>query len=72
MYWRTGYFNISHSDVLFCPHLQKKEVISTDSEQGLQGTNLAYDYVSQLYLRTNVGDTARESSSRIWEKKNGE
>jgi hypothetical protein len=56
--------------VKYCPHLPKKEVISTITEQRLITSNLGYDYVSQLYLRKSVGDTVRETSSRIWEKKN--
>ncbi len=55
----------------FCPHLPEKQVIKTVSEQRLLTTSLGYDYVSQLYLRITVGDTARETSSRIWQKKDG-
>lgn len=55
----------------FCPHLPDKQVIKTVSEQRLLTPNLGYDYVSQLYLRTSVGDTARETSARIWQKKDG-
>ena len=57
--------------VQFCPHLPKKQVIETVTEQRLLQADLGYDYVSQLYLRTSVGDTARETSSRIWQKKDG-
>ncbi|WP_370392381.1 hypothetical protein [uncultured Winogradskyella sp.] len=57
--------------VQFCPHLPKKEVINTVTEQRLLSSELGYDYVSQLYLRKSVGDTVRETSSRIWELKDG-
>ncbi len=57
--------------VQFCPHLPKKEVVSTVSEQRLLTTDLAFDYVSQLYLRKSLGDTVRETSARIWKKKDG-
>ena len=55
----------------FCPHLPKKEIIETTSEQRLFGSNIGYDYVTQLYLRKSAGDTLRETSSKIWENKNG-
>ncbi len=57
--------------VQFCPHLPKKQVIETITEQKLLTSKIGYDYVSQLYLRVSVGDTVRETSSKIWEKKNG-
>lgn len=57
--------------VQFCPHLPRKEVIQTSTEQRLFSENFGYDYVSQLYLRKSQGDTLRETSSRIWENKNG-
>ena len=57
--------------VQFCPHLPKKEVINTVTEQKLLSLELSYDYVSQLYLRKSVGDTIRETSSRIWQLKGG-
>ncbi|ASV30218.1 hypothetical protein [Maribacter cobaltidurans] len=56
---------------MFCPHLPQKEVIGTITEQRLLATDLGYDYVSQIYLRKSVGDTARETSARIWERKKG-
>ncbi|TBW29980.1 hypothetical protein [Gramella sp. KN1008] len=55
----------------FCPHLPKKEVIETTTEQKLLTSKLGYDYVSQLYIRKSIGDTVRETSSKIWEKRNG-
>lgn len=58
--------------VQFCPHLPKKEVINTITEQRLLSVNLGYDYVSQLYLRKSVGDTVRETSTRIWKLKDDE
>lgn len=57
--------------VQFCPHLPKKEVINTVTEQSLLSSDLGYDYVSQLYLRKSVGDTIKETSSRIWKLKDG-
>jgi hypothetical protein len=58
--------------VQFCPHLPAKEVIETETEQRLISSTLGYDYVSQLYLRHSLGDTVRETSSRIWQLKNNE
>ena len=57
--------------VQYCPHLPKKQVIETSTEQRLLLPDLGYDYVSQLYLRKSLGDTVRETSSRIWKKKEG-
>lgn len=51
--------------VQFCSHLPKKEVVQTVTEQRLLSSELGYDYVSQLYLRKSVGDTVRETASRI-------
>lgn len=58
--------------VQFCPHLPKKDVIDTETEQRLLSSTLGYDYVTQLYLRKSLGDTIRETSSRIWKFKNNE
>lgn len=58
--------------IAYCPHLPKKQVIETTSEQRLLTPTLGYDYVSQLYLRQNKTDTIRETSSTIWENKNGQ
>ena len=58
--------------VQFCPHLPKKDVIKTETEQRLLSSTLGYDYVCQLYLRKSLGDTVRETTSRIWELKNNE
>ena len=58
--------------VQFCSHLPKKEVIQTVTEQKLLSSELGYDYVSQLYLRKSVGDTVRETASRIWILKNND
>jgi hypothetical protein len=71
---RFGEPSVSFSyDLLtqFCPHLPKKEVIETTTEQRLFNPGLGYDYVSQLYLRKSLGDTVRETSTKIWEKKDG-
>lgn len=57
--------------VQFCRHLPKKEVIHTVTEQRLLSSELGFDYVTQLYLRKSVGDTVRETNSRIWKLKNG-
>lgn len=54
----------------FCPHLPKKDIIQTVTEQRLLSTELGYDYVSQLYLRKSLNDTIRETSSRIWKLEN--
>lgn len=53
------------------PHLPKKNIIETYHDQKLLNKNLGYDYVSQKYISTITGDTMRETSSRIWELKNG-
>ena len=58
--------------VQFCPHLPKKDVIETETEQRLLSSTLGYDYVSQLYLRESLGDTVRETTSRIWRLENNE
>ena len=58
--------------VQFCPHLPKKQVIETETEQRLISPTIGYDYVSQLYLRKSVGDTVRETASRIWKFRNNE
>jgi hypothetical protein len=64
--------NMSYEQLIqFCPHLPKKEVLNTVTEQRLLSSESGYDYVSQLYLRKSVGDTVRETSSRIWELKDG-
>jgi hypothetical protein len=55
----------------FGPHLPKKHVIETYNDQNLLNNNLGYDYVSQKYISTLTGDTMRETSSRLWEMKNG-
>lgn len=55
----------------FCPHLPKKLIIETITEQRLLSPQLGYDFVSQLYLRKSLGDTVRETTSRIWEHKDG-
>lgn len=56
----------------FCPHLPKKQIIESVTEQRLLNPSQGYDFVSQTFLRSNGKDTLRETSSRIWEKKNGE
>lgn len=53
----------------FCPHLPKKNVVTTFSDQKLINSNVGYDFVSQLYVNIK-GDTIRETASRIWEKSN--
>ena len=58
--------------VQFCPHLPRKDVIETVTEQRLLSSTLGYDYVSQLYLRHSLGDTVRETTSRIWKLKNND
>jgi len=44
-------------------------LIATTTEQKLLTSALGYGYVNQLYMRKSVGETIRESSSRICEKK---
>ena len=62
--------NWSYSDLeKYCPHLPKKEVISTVNDQRLLNPTLGYDWVSQLFT-TSKGDTVRETASRIWQKDN--
>ena len=55
--------------VQFCPHLPKKQVIETETEQRMISSTLEYDHVSQLYLRKSLGDNVGETSSRIWIQK---
>ncbi|PZX46342.1 hypothetical protein [Algoriphagus chordae] len=55
----------------FGPHLPKKNVLETYNDQKLLKKDLGYDYVSQKYISTMSGDTMRETSSRLWELKNG-
>ena len=65
--------NLTHEQLVqFCPHLPKKQVIATETEQRLITPTTGYDYVSQLYLRKSLGDTVRETASRIWKFKNNE
>ncbi len=56
----------------FCPHLPKKQIFQSSTEQRLLTPSLGYDFVSQTFLRSTGEDTLRETSSRIWEIKNGE
>lgn len=55
----------------FCPHLPKKQIFHTVTEQRLLNSTQGYDFVSQSFLRSTGVDTLRETSSRIWEIKNG-
>ena len=55
----------------FCPHLPKKQIFQTVTEQRLLNSSQGYDFVSQTFLRSNGLDTLRETSSRIWEIKKG-
>jgi hypothetical protein len=55
----------------FRQHLPNKHVIHTITEQKLLNPIIGYDFLSQLYLRKSMGDTVRETSSRIWQNKNG-
>ncbi len=56
----------------FGSHLPKKNVIETYNDQKLLKKSLGYDYVSLKYISTKSGDTMRETSSRLWELKNGD
>ena len=56
----------------FCPHLPKKQIFHSTTEQRLLNPSQGYDFVSQTFLRSTGEDTLRETSSRIWEIKNGE
>ena len=65
--------NLTHEQLVqFCPHLPKKQVIATETEQRLISPTIGYDYVSQLYLRKSLDDTVRETASRIWKFENNE
>ena len=55
----------------FGSHLPKKKVIQTYNDQKLLKKNLGYDYVNLEYISPISGDTMRETSSRLWELKNG-
>ena len=69
--WENGKIWTYQEVEKFGPHLPKKKIIETYSDQKLLDINLGYDYVSQKYISTISGDTMRETSSRIWELKNG-
>ena len=56
---------------VFCPHLPNKKIIESVTEQRLLSSSHGYDFVSQTFLRSNGIDTLRETSSRIWEIKDG-
>jgi len=55
----------------FCPHLPNKNIIESVTEQRLLSSRHGYDFVSQTFLRSTGKDTLRETSSRIWEMKDG-
>ena len=40
----------------FCPHLPKKDIIQSTTEQRLLTPTLMYDYVSQTFLRSSGED----------------
>jgi len=56
------------SDMIqYCPYLPKKDVFETISNHKLLTSELAYDFVNQLYLNQDK-DTMSEITSRIWKK----
>lgn len=69
--WENGKVWTYEEVEKFGPHLPKKHIIETYTDQNLLNNNQGYDYVSQKYISTISGDTMRETSSRLWEMKNG-
>jgi hypothetical protein len=69
--WENGKIWTYKEVEKFGPHLPKKHIIETYNDQKLLGKDLGYDYVSQKYISSMSGDTMRETSSRLWRKKNG-
>ena len=51
----------------YCPYLPKKDVFETVSNQKLFTSELAYDFVNQLYLNQDM-DKMSETTSRVWKK----
>ena len=51
--------------IQYCPYLPEKDVFETISNQKLLTPDLAYDFVSQLYLNEEQ-DTLSETTSRVW------
>ena len=69
--WENGKIWTYKEVEKFGPHLPKKHIIETYNNQKLLDKDLGYDYVSQKYISSMSGDTMRETSSRLWRKKNG-
>ena len=69
--WENGKIWTYKEVEKFGPHLPKKHIIETYNDQKLLDKDLGYDYVSQKYISSMSGDTMRETSSRLWRKKNG-
>ena len=53
----------------FGPHLPRKKVIDVYDEQILLNPKLGYDFVTMVYISSITQDTMRETSSRIWRKR---
>jgi hypothetical protein len=69
--WENGKIWTYKEVEKFGPHLPKKHIIETYNDQKLLDKYLGYDYVSQKYISSMSGDTMRETSSRLWRKKDG-
>ena len=69
--WENGKIWTYEEVEKFGSHLPKKHIIETYNDQKLLAKDLGYDYVSQKYISSMSGDTMRETSSRLWRKKNG-
>ena len=68
--WENGKIWTYSEVEKFGPHLPIKHIIETYNDQKLLNKDLGYDYVSQKYISSMSGDTMRETSSRLWRKKN--
>ena len=70
--WENGNIWTYDDMVKFGPHLPAKNVIETFNQQKLLRSDLGYDFVSQLYISSQSGDTLRETASRVWQKSGGQ
>ena len=70
--WENGKVWTYEELVKFGEHLPEKAIVDTYFDQKLLKEQLGYDFVSQTYISPNSGDTMRETSSRLWELKDGD
>ena len=70
--WENGKVWTYGELVKFGEHLPEKAVLETYNDQKLLQRDLGYDFVSQTYISSITGDTMRETSSRLWQVKDGQ